>query len=632
DKTGTKWDWKELGLNMLAGGLAGGLLGGGAVAMNTLTNGSQQVTSKLNPQETESQTGETVETEDESVKVSQEENLIPQQQKTATQAVETESNKQTPENEKQPAKANYGLADYVKTLPETAGKNAQLHLNKQYGDSGMTAGRFIESNIDGRFFEENKKYFFEKDGRKIPVRKSMYEYALWLQNGNSNITAPTQDSNLHTVTIEDIGRKASQSVDVSGGRDVNVGDYFKIRHNAKGTDKYTYSDVFKEYLSTMENSAAAEKTLSTEKPYTKTSYAVEIEKAVNRGGTVQDVSGTPFLIYLREDGRTYNIELNKTMLKYAEWLIERKSGTVSDTKTEPAAEQRQEFEEKAANENTDDIDIGNTKVNDNPDTHTPEEMKVIDEFKNAVDADFVDYIQRARTGEYVGNYTVTKINSRTEQAMRELTGLQKVGSKIVVNKSTIEHIDKKHGKNGKSDMSMSNDEDIARMKYVIDNFDHAYLSEEITKGHRLANGEFAPKVLFTKKVNGTYVVVEAVSDGQSDMNTVTTAFFSKNGIIPGKIKEEWNASKAKSEKSQLADRRLKPLDSSSSNSNVTQKNIKSQEKVSLPENSLDKYVESLSPMQKASVKKTLSVELKDDNGQVITRAKWVEDKISQDGN
>ena len=52
----------------------------------------------------------------------------------------------------------------------------------------------------------------------------------------------------------------------------------------------------------------------------------------------------------------------------------------------------------------------------------------------------------------------------------------------------------------------------------------------------------------------------------------------------------------------------------------------------MPENSLDKYVESLSPMQKASVKKTLSVELKDDKGQVVTRAKWVEDKISQDGN
>ena len=156
---------------------------------------------------------------------------LPQQQKTAPQAVETENNKQTPVNKNQPVKVNYGLADYVKTLPETAGKNAQLHLNKQYGDSGMTAGQFIESNIDGRFFEENKKYFFEKDGRKTPVRKSMYEYALWLQSSAKDSNVPGKidtDTNVDAKAVETVSERYSQHLaEKEQGRYVRQNTRFK---------------------------------------------------------------------------------------------------------------------------------------------------------------------------------------------------------------------------------------------------------------------------------------------------------------------------------------------------------------------------------------------------------------------
>ncbi len=81
------------------------------------------------PQETESQTGETVETEDEAVKVSQGENLIPQQRKTASQAVETESNKQTPENEKQPANAGVNQ----QTVMPVYNADGQLEQGTLYG-------------------------------------------------------------------------------------------------------------------------------------------------------------------------------------------------------------------------------------------------------------------------------------------------------------------------------------------------------------------------------------------------------------------------------------------------------------------------------------------------------------------
>lgn len=217
-----------------------------------------------------------------------------------------------------------------------------------------------------------------------------------------------------------------------------------------------------------------------------------------------------------------------------------------------------------------DVNVENTEIDDNPSTHTPEELKIIEEFKNSVDYELVDYIQKARTDEYVGKYKVTETTARAEQAMKDLTKLPKVGKYMVINKNTIQHIDYGHGKLGESDSTMSNDEDIARIKYVLDNFDNAYLSKKDTKATKLKNGYNAPMVLFEKKVDGHYVVVEAVTDASTNNNLIISAFFSKNGINQTQIKEEWQVSKAESDKTQSADFTAKPLPSYSSNTKVPQ--------------------------------------------------------------
>lgn len=77
------------------------------------------------------------------------------------------------------------------------------------------------------------------------------------------------------------------------------------------------------------------------------------------------------------------------------------------------------------------VNIESIAVNDNPETHTAREMKVINEYKNAVDENFVSYINKVKSGEYAGEYVVTETNRRTAQAMRELTGLSKVGEKLL---------------------------------------------------------------------------------------------------------------------------------------------------------------------------------------------------------
>ena len=118
-----------------------------------------------------------------------------------------------------------------------------------------------------------------------------------------------------------------------------------------------------------------------------------------------------------------------------------------------------------------------------------------------------------------------------------MTGLSKVGEKIIANKDTITHIEKRHGANGQTNKTMADINDIARLKYVIDNFDNAYLSCETTTAKRLSDGARAPKVIFSKKVNGTYLVVEAVSDSKSNTNLIVTAYFVNNESEIGKIKK-----------------------------------------------------------------------------------------------
>lgn len=97
----------------------------------------------------------------------------------------------------------------------------------------------------------------------------------------------------------------------------------------------------------------------------------------------------------------------------------------------------------------------------------------------------------------------------------------------------MEHIDKDHGKNGSSDHSMANDEDIARIGFVIENYDSAELVKKNGKTvydseHRSSNNLPAPMIKFSKKINGTFYVVESVPDSKANSFFVKSAYIAKN--------------------------------------------------------------------------------------------------------
>ena len=192
--------------------------------------------------------------------------------------------------------------------------------------------------------------------------------------------------------------------------------------------------------------------------------------------------------------------------------------------------QSAETKTQTSKSNTEDIevDVENTAVNDNPNTHTPEEMQRIEEYKQAVDPELVVYYDAVKNGEQnLPPYPVAQVSRRMADTIKTLTGMDVSDNTIVLDKNGVEHINRRHGKQGKADKSMANSEDVGRIKYVLEHFDGATLEPTFAKGYSRKNGKPAPKVVFYKKINGTYYVVEAASDANTKKNYIVSAYINK---------------------------------------------------------------------------------------------------------
>jgi len=180
------------------------------------------------------------------------------------------------------------------------------------------------------------------------------------------------------------------------------------------------------------------------------------------------------------------------------------------------------------------MDEESTAVNTDPAQHTPQEQAIIEEYQAAVDEELVDYIEavKASPGTRKRPFTLKNVSDRAAADIKKLTGVNVSGNKTHFESRIVEHIWIRHGENGKADQSMRDVNDIARIQYVLDNYDNAeyggkskaYVTVDENGKNRLAD-----TVTFSKKVNGTYYVVEAVPDTKSKTVFITSARMAKNG-------------------------------------------------------------------------------------------------------
>ena len=172
-----------------------------------------------------------------------------------------------------------------------------------------------------------------------------------------------------------------------------------------------------------------------------------------------------------------------------------------------------------------------TAVNDDPAVHTPAQNASIAQYKDSVDEKMAEYVDRVRAGETLPPYMVTETSDRMRSAMQELTGLAKVGSVTMLDANGVNHITNRHaGGDGSADATMKESADVARAAYVLNNFDNAYLATRKADGYYTANRKKAPIVIFEKKIDGSHIIVEAVTDAKKSKNFIVSEYLSSVGV------------------------------------------------------------------------------------------------------
>lgn len=177
--------------------------------------------------------------------------------------------------------------------------------------------------------------------------------------------------------------------------------------------------------------------------------------------------------------------------------------------------------------------------------HPYDIKKVSTDFINAVDKRIIDFVKKYETlknKNFKRKFTVdiSKVDSKTAARIQELTGADVNGYTHSLSGNRYEHIKQRHGAEGKADHSMADITDLARIGYVLKNYDVLDLIRD-KNGNPLESDEYkdknnkrAKQIMYEKKIDGTYYVVEAVTDGAEGKIRITSAYI-KSGSNAGSV-------------------------------------------------------------------------------------------------
>lgn len=156
------------------------------------------------------------------------------------------------------------------------------------------------------------------------------------------------------------------------------------------------------------------------------------------------------------------------------------------------------------------------------------------EYKKAVNPKIVDFVNKVRNfkNKEAANKVhidLTGVTEREVHDIKKLTGIDTSEYKRSMDGNAVEHIEKDHGENGVSDHSMSDVEDLARIEYVLDNYDDIEkgTADKVYTQYMNSDNTPAAKVIYSKRVNGNYYVVEAVPDSKAKTLRVISAYKEK---------------------------------------------------------------------------------------------------------
>lgn len=128
---------------------------------------------------------------------------------------------------------------------------------------------------------------------------------------------------------------------------------------------------------------------------------------------------------------------------------------------------------------------------------------------------------------------ISDVSSREADDLYSLLGKDFSGYTNNIGNTGFNHIEERHGVNGEHDNSMSDLNDLARVGWVLDNYDSVDVVEEddgvrVTYAYQNRDNTPAPLLKFSKKIDGTYYAVVASPESKYKKLWVLSAYTEKN--------------------------------------------------------------------------------------------------------
>ena len=171
--------------------------------------------------------------------------------------------------------------------------------------------------------------------------------------------------------------------------------------------------------------------------------------------------------------------------------------------------------------------VDNTNPTSDPDIRYSDRVHEYDQAEDNDLAEFVGSVVVGNAREKDYRVISKHISDRLAIEIQKIVGLNVSGYGNEIDKGQVEHILKEHGEHGRSDNSMADVGDIARIGYAIENFDKIREGNNRSK-YKNSDGTKAKTVeLQTRIGNNFYYVVEAVPDAKVKKLKVVSAYINK---------------------------------------------------------------------------------------------------------
>lgn len=152
-------------------------------------------------------------------------------------------------------------------------------------------------------------------------------------------------------------------------------------------------------------------------------------------------------------------------------------------------------------------------------------QQIINDYKNSTDDSVKKYVEDVIEGKPTerGITVLDKVSDDLANSIDKAIGVNPANYSVELRKTQVEHIWNRHGVDGSADHSMKDVDDIARIGYVLNNYDEVKEGGRKSRAFKNSDNTPASTIEITKKIgNKAYHILEAVPISKSQkMNTIT---------------------------------------------------------------------------------------------------------------